>query len=59
VLLAQDDWDQAMCGYRVDGAEKPIKSYLFRWSMHSDLIALLRGDPPHRNQTNFNQMALL
>jgi hypothetical protein len=43
LLLAEDNWDQTVYGYRVDQFDKPIKPYLFKWSMHADLIESIRA----------------
>jgi len=43
-LLAEDSWDQIVYGYRVDRFGQPIKPYLFKWGMHSNLIESIRED---------------
>jgi len=43
-LLAEDGWDQIVYGYRVDRFGQPIKPYLFKWGMHSNLIESIRED---------------
>lgn len=42
LLLAEDNWDQIVYGYRVDQFGKKIKPYLFKWAMHADLIESIR-----------------
>jgi hypothetical protein len=41
-LLAEDDPDQLVYGYRVDATGNAIKPYLFCWLMHDNLIDNIR-----------------
>ena len=41
-LLAEDDPDQLVYGYRVDTLGNAIKPYLFCWFMHDNLINNIR-----------------
>jgi hypothetical protein len=43
-LLAEDNWDQLVYGYRVDTFGNAIKPYLFCWIMHEDLIEHIRHE---------------
>ena len=43
LLLAEDNPDQTVYGYRVDAAGNAIKPYLFCWYMHGDLVESIRG----------------
>ncbi len=42
VLLAEDDCDQTVYGYRVDSRGHAVKPYLFCWYMHQDLLENIR-----------------
>ena len=41
-LLAEDDPDQLVYGYRIDALGNVIKPYLFCWFMHDNLIENIR-----------------
>ena len=43
VLLAEDDWDQTVYGYRVDSSGRAVKPYLFCWNMHDGLLESIRS----------------
>lgn len=43
LLLAEDNPDQTVYGYRVDAAGNAIKPYLFCWYMHGDLLESIRS----------------
>ncbi len=42
LLLAEDDCDQTVYGYRVDSRGLAVKPYLFCWYMHQDLLENIR-----------------
>ncbi len=42
LLLAEDDPDQTVYGYRVDSRGRAVKPYLFCWYMHQDLLENIR-----------------
>lgn len=41
-LLAEDDYDQTVYGYRVDSSGHAMKPFLFCWYMHDNLIENIR-----------------
>ena len=41
-LLAEDDCDQTVYGYRVDSRGRAVNPYLFCWYMHQDLLDNIR-----------------
>ena len=43
-LIAQDDWEQTVYIYRVDGAGRKIKPFRAKWGMHAELLNSLRDD---------------
>lgn len=43
VLLAEDDCEQTVYGYRVDSRGRAVKPYLFCWYMHDGLLESIRG----------------
>ncbi len=44
LIVAEDNWDQIVYGYRVDQFGKKITPYLFKWAMHADLIESIRQE---------------
>lgn len=43
LLLAEDDCDQTVYGYRVDSLGRVVKPYLFCWYMHDGLLESIRS----------------
>ncbi len=43
-LIAQDDWEQTVYVYRVDGAGRKTKPYLTKWGMHAGLLDSIRDE---------------
>ncbi len=43
LLLAEDDCDQTVYGYRVDPTGRAVTPYLFCWYMHQDLLESIRN----------------
>ncbi len=43
-LIAQDDWEQTVYIYRVDGAGRKIKPFRAKWGMHAGLLDSIRDE---------------